>query len=154
MNTKTSIAANALHEAEIPVGAHLVTPRRGYTHHGIHVGKGEVVHYMGLSSALRRGPIAKVTLAQFAAGHPVSIQPEACAAYSPAEIAARACARLGEDRYSVLANNCEHFCSWCAHGVNRSPQVERIVALPRRIARAALQGLAAPFAAFERAQAA
>ena len=51
MNTMTSMAANALHQAQIPLGAHLVTPRCGYTHHGIHVGDGQVVHYMGLSSS-------------------------------------------------------------------------------------------------------
>jgi hypothetical protein len=28
----------------LPVGAHLLAPRRGYTHHGIHVGGGKVVH--------------------------------------------------------------------------------------------------------------
>lgn len=30
---------------EPPVGAHLVTPRRGYTHHGNYAGDGSVLHY-------------------------------------------------------------------------------------------------------------
>ena len=136
MNTMTSMAASSLHQADIPLGAHLVTPRRGYTHHGIYVGGEEVVHYMGLSSTLRRGPVAKVTLEQFASGHVVSIEPEAGAAYTALEIVARAQSRLGEDRYSVLSNNCEHFCAWCAHGVARSSQVDRLLAWPRRMAKA------------------
>ena len=34
-----------------PEGAHLVTPWMGYTHHGIHVGDGKVVHYGALMYA-------------------------------------------------------------------------------------------------------
>ena len=42
---------------EPPFGAHMVTPRRGYTHHGIYVGRNRVVQYGGLSHGLRRGPV-------------------------------------------------------------------------------------------------
>jgi len=140
----TSTAASTLPQADIPLGAHLVTPRCGYTHHGVYVGDGEVVHYMGLSSAWRRGPVAKVTLAQFASGHPVSIKPEAEAAYTPLEIVARAQARLGEDRYHVMSNNCEHFCAWCTYGVARSSQVDRFLAWPRRMAQAVRALLVGP----------
>jgi hypothetical protein len=38
-------------------GAHLVSPRRGYTHHGIYVGGGRVVQYGGLVQGLRRGSV-------------------------------------------------------------------------------------------------
>ena len=138
------MAASSLQEADIPLGSHLVTARRGYTHHGIYVGGGEVAHYMGLSSNLRRGPVVKVTLAQFASGHAVSIECEATASYTPIEIVARAQSRLGEDRYSVLSNNCEHFCSWCVHGVARSSQVDRLLGWPKRMARALLSALQAP----------
>jgi hypothetical protein len=136
MNTMTSVTASSLLQGDIPLGAHLVTPRRGYTHHGIYVGHGDVVHYMGLSSTLRGGPVVKVALEQFALGRPVSIESEAGATYTPHEIVARAQSRLGEDRYSVLGNNCEHFCAWCTHGVARSSQVDRFLALPRRMAQA------------------
>ena len=36
-----------------PLGSHVVTSRRGYTHHGIFVGDGRVVHYAGLSRGWR-----------------------------------------------------------------------------------------------------
>jgi hypothetical protein len=42
---------------DLAIGTHLVTSRRGYTHHGIYVGRGMVVHYAGLSRFLRSGPI-------------------------------------------------------------------------------------------------
>jgi lecithin:retinol acyltransferase len=45
-------------ELEPPLGAHLVTPRRAYTHHGIYVGLGRVVQYGGLSRGLGRGACA------------------------------------------------------------------------------------------------
>ena len=35
-------------DQEPPLGSHLVTPRRGYLHHGIYVGARKVVHYSGL----------------------------------------------------------------------------------------------------------
>jgi cell wall-associated NlpC family hydrolase len=43
-------------------GAPLVTLRRGYSHHGIYVGDGKVVHYAGLCRAWHRGPVEEVLL--------------------------------------------------------------------------------------------
>src|SRR5262249_53699920 len=105
---KTPQTTTATHEA-FPLGAHVVSPRRWYVHHGIYVGNGEVVHYQGLSSSLRRGPIAKVSLAVFGQGHPVRQQSNDDAVYTGTEVVERACSRLGEDAYDVLRNNCEHF---------------------------------------------
>jgi hypothetical protein len=36
--------------------------------------------------------------------------------------------RLGENRYHVLTNICEHFCEWCVHGGHRGYQVDEVVA--------------------------
>ena len=58
-------------EPGLPLGAHLVSLRRGYSHHGIHIGAGKVVHYAGFSSGLHRGPVEEVMLAEFAAGRAV-----------------------------------------------------------------------------------
>ncbi|HXD05787.1 MAG TPA: lecithin retinol acyltransferase family protein [Burkholderiaceae bacterium] len=110
---------------DFPLGAHLVTPRRWYTHHGIYVGAGQVVHYQGLCSSLRRGPVERVSLCEFAHGNPVRVHGETGVKYSDIEVVDRACSRLGEDAYHLLRNNCEHFCSWCLNGAARSPQVER-----------------------------
>jgi hypothetical protein len=111
-------------------GTHLVTLRRGYAHHGIYAGGGRVVHYGGLSRSLRRGPVEEVSLERFAAGRPVLIKPTANARYGSSEIVDRARSRLGEDRYRIASNNCEHFCAWCIDGEPRSEQVERLIATP------------------------
>ena len=39
--------------------------------------------------------------------------------------------RLGEKRYRLLTNNCEHFVEWCLHGVHRSFEVETALNFPR-----------------------
>lgn len=71
---------------EPPIGAHLVSPRHivspnlfSYTHHGIYVGDGRVVHYSGWSKPMTPGVIEEVTWEEFAAGNDVSIweHPEA-----------------------------------------------------------------------------
>jgi hypothetical protein len=47
----------------------------------------------------------------------------------------RARSRLGENRYDIFRNNCEHFCEWCLSGVSRSRQLE---SLPARLGAAAI----------------
>ena len=45
---------------------------------------------------------------------------------SPAErdlAVQRALSRVGERRYSLTSNNCEHFANWCATGIAISQQV-------------------------------
>jgi len=119
--------------SDFPLGAHLVTRRFGYTHHGIYVGGGRVVHYAGLSHVTRRGPVEEVSLEDFARRRRVLVRLEPCARYGAETIAARARSRLGEDRYGVIRNNCEHFCSWCVHDESRSAQVERVLSLLRPV---------------------
>jgi hypothetical protein len=65
------------YEREPPLGYHLVTPRRGYPHHGIYVGARKVVHYSGLAHGLRRGPVEEVPFARFACGHHVWMKSDA-----------------------------------------------------------------------------
>ncbi len=106
-------------------GTHLVPSRRGYTHHGIYVGHGMVVHYAGLSRLLQSGPVEEVPMRQFSMEHSVRIAGHCESLYSLQEIVRRARSRLGENKYHVLRNNCEHFCNWCVSGRSRSIQVER-----------------------------
>jgi Lecithin retinol acyltransferase len=118
---------------EPPMGAHLVTPRRGFLHHGIYVGDGKVVHYSGLSYRLRRGPVEEVSLAQFARGHGVWVRPSASSTFDLWEVIDRARSRVGENCYRLLTNNCEHFCEWCLRGEARSQQVEEMMGRLRRL---------------------
>jgi len=122
---------------EPPIGVQIVTPRRGYTHHGIYVGEGRVVQYGGLSRRWRRGPVEEVSIAQFAQGREIRIRLQESRHFDREEVIRRARLRLGENRYHPLTNNCEHFCEWCVCGEPRSYQVDELSA---RCARA-WQGL-------------
>ena len=115
--------ASASKPCAIPVGAHLTTPRRGFTHHGIHIGNGRVVHYPGSSRCFDTGPIREVSIDEFERGHGFAIAATP-SRYSGEQIVVRARSRIGEAAYSVTANNCEHFCHWCLSGAPRSEQVE------------------------------
>ena len=114
-----------------PEGAHLVTPWMGYTHHGIYVGDGKVVHYGALMYDLIRKPVEEVSLAAFAEGRPVYVVTHCEGSFDPAEIIRRARSRLGEKQYRLLSNNCEHFVEWCLHDRHRSFQVEIALEFPR-----------------------
>jgi hypothetical protein len=114
---------------EPPLGAHLTTSRWGYSHHGVYVGQGRVVHYSGFSGFWQCGPVEEVSLSRFANGHPVHVLDPLEPLYSPEEIVRRARSRLGENDYRLLTNNCEHFCNWCRSGVSRSEQVEKRLTL-------------------------
>lgn len=119
-------------EREPPLGSHVVTPRRGYLHHGIYVGGGKIVHYPGLAYGLRSDPVEEVSLACFARGRVVWARCAALSAFDPLEVVRRARSRVGEYGYRLLTNNCEHLCEWCLHGENRSYQVDGLLAQLRR----------------------
>jgi Lecithin retinol acyltransferase len=125
----------AAHE-EPPLGAHLVTPRFAYAHHGVYVGGGVVVHYSAFAKHWHRGPVEETSLTRFADGHPVWVRAGRPNGLHSAQIVGRAHSRLGENRYRFFSNNCEHFSEWCVNGEHRSPQVERLLAPLRCVSRA------------------
>ena len=84
-------AAWPLEAEPFPIGAHLITPRCGYTHHGIYIGSGRVVHYAGLSrAALTRRPVEEVSLTDFAGDCGVAVLRDSPLAFAPADVVARA----------------------------------------------------------------
>jgi Lecithin retinol acyltransferase len=127
-----SRAVRLLEDEEPPIGAHLVTPWHGFAHHGVYVGGGRVIHYNARVYRLKRRPVEETGMAEFAEGRPVFIVDHAEAPLDSPEVIRRARARLGEDRYHLLDNNCEHLVEWCLHGVARSFQVESALDFPQR----------------------
>lgn len=138
----------------IPVGAHVASPRRGYVHHGIYAGGGRVIHYAGFSLAYRRGPVEEVALDRFTRGRGLQVRVHVAPRYDGATAVARARTRLGENRYRLWSNNCEHFVEWCIAGTPRSAQVDAwrlrvrqswgtLIAPLTRLARPAVKLLAA-----------
>jgi len=123
---------------EPALGAHLITQRRGYEHHGIYAGHGMVIHYAGFAKSAHRGPVEEVSLHQFADGHELAVRPHPFPKFSGEETVRRARTRLGENCYRLLTNNCEHFCAWCLLGESRSEQVHTCLTHPRAGVRALL----------------
>lgn len=90
-----------------------------YEHHGIDCGDGEVIHYY------KGGEIATVTRTPsklFARGGRIFIKPRSVA-FLPHIVVQRAESRLGEQKYDLLTNNCEHFANWCKTGRNDCEQL-------------------------------
>lgn len=131
------------------IGDHIFVDRsvfgiKLYEHHGIYVGDDMVVHYNGLARGivfekscfeeilsnvvpLDKRNIAKVemtSLEEFASGDTWQIKEYANAPFSGQEVALRAKERIGEQKYNLLINNCEHFCSECIFGEHVSEQVQ------------------------------
>lgn len=52
--------------------------------------------------------------------------------YSPEETIQRAQSRLGEKKYNLALNNCEHFALWCKTGIRESHQAEAVLKLLER----------------------
>lgn len=121
---------------EPALGSHVVTPRRGYLHHGIYVGDGKVVRYSVFACGLRSGPVEEVSLARFTRGRALWVRGGAVTHFDRHEIVCRARSRISEHRYLLFTNDCEHVCEWCLHGEPRSLQIETLLDLPKRALRA------------------
>ena len=108
------------------IGDHLVTPRTGYTHHGLYLGNQQVIHYSG-KSAHDQGSIQLVTLEEFCDGKACRVRDYPFRVYGRKESVERAKQRLGEAHYSILFNNCEQFVAWCIMGFGYSEQINTVV---------------------------
>jgi Lecithin retinol acyltransferase len=131
-----------VYNEEPPLGSHLVSPRLCFAHHGIYVGGGRVIHYGGLGHRLLRGPVEEIPLARFTRGRRAWVRAHELPRFGCPDVIRRARSRVGENRYRVLSNNCEHFCEWCLQGEQRSYQVESFRTMPKAAARSIRLGLA------------
>ena len=114
-----------------------------YSHHGIDVGDGTVVHARpdDFRAPFGGGRVERTSRAAFAVERPVRVVTEPAAAFAPEEIVARALEHVGRDGYCPVVDNCEHFATWCATGRRASRQVDlvvaRVVSVAGRVAAAA-----------------
>ncbi|MGH1397361.1 MAG: lecithin retinol acyltransferase family protein, partial [Trichormus sp.] len=77
-------------------------------HHGIDCGDGTVIHYDGKI-------ICRVSKKKFAKGEKIKVfQYEKCD--TSEVVVQRAISKLGEQKYDVVWNNCEHFAYYCKRG--------------------------------------
>jgi hypothetical protein len=125
-------SVRALAPGEVPeLGAHLVTPWLGFAHHGIYAGDGRVLQYGALLYDIIRRPVEEVSMQDFHEGRGVFVVEHGEPCFAADEVLRRARSRLGEKRYKLFSNNCEHFVEWCLHDVSRSFQAETALAYPR-----------------------
>jgi len=108
-------------------GDHIKAKRLGglYTHHGIDVGDGTVVHLDGDPFRRKHARVRRVPLEEFARGAQVKPVRHGDVARDPEETVGEAMLRLGEAGYDLFRNNCEHFARGCKSGEPKSHQVER-----------------------------
>ena len=135
----------------LKIGDHVFVDRsvlgiKLYEHRRIYVGDDMVVHYNGLAHEivlekscfeeilsnvvpLDKRNIAKVemtSLEEFASGDVLQVKKHADAPFSGQEVALRAKERIGEQKYNLIINNCEHFCNECVFGEHVSEQVQNV----------------------------
>lgn len=94
-----------------------------YQHHGIDCGDGTVIHYRKPSEV-----IEKTSLATFTRGNTIYVREYLegfC--FIPEVVVQRAHSRLGEQKYNLLFNNCEHFATWCKTGISDSKQIREFM---------------------------
>lgn len=89
-----------------------------YEHHGIDCGDGTIIHYRKVGEA----QVTRTTRSAFAQRQRIYVKPQPVA-FIPDVVVARAESRLGERRYDLFGNNCEHFATWCKTGQSESVQV-------------------------------
>ena len=95
-----------------------------YKHYGIDCGNASVIHYRKPSETIER-----TSLTTFARGNSVQVLRENSAQFCflPNIVVQRAESRLGERKYNLLFNNCEHFASWCKIGISESKQISNFL---------------------------
>ena len=94
-----------------------------YQHHGIDCGDGSVIHYRKPSEVVDR-----TSLEVFAKGQKIYVREYTegfC--FIPDVVVDRAKSRLGEKKYNLVYNNCEHFATWCKTGISDSKQVRDFI---------------------------
>ncbi len=122
-------------------GDHIFVHCLGYSHHGIDLGNGRVIHFdfhpwQSLTRKLaktREPKICEADISEFAQGRPLVVRN-----YPTCDdvgvVIERAESRLADKGYHLFNNNCEHFAIWCKTGKSHSTQVHDLVNAARPIA--------------------
>lgn len=103
------------------IGAHLVTKRELYKHHGLYMGSGMVIEYS------RSKGVQIVNIEEFRENCSIEEFVHSDAIYDGETVIKRALSRVGENKYNLVFNNCEHFCNWSITGVAQSEQVQDVI---------------------------
>lgn len=116
INAPNNLTLTGKIKQEYELADHLFIRRGPYTHHGIYIGDGQVIHYSPSGTDMIE--IHPVDLEEFADGHTVYClsRNQSPLTYTPREAVDRAWERVGEENYNLIINNCEQFVRWCRCG--------------------------------------
>lgn len=87
---------------------HLKVKRLGYSHHALSISEYEVIHYQD-------GEVKFESIENFAKGAVIHVV-DTPRLYKKDEVITRAYSKLGERKYNLIFNNCEHFVRWALNG--------------------------------------
>jgi hypothetical protein len=111
----------------LPTAEHILCVRwfGAYLHHGVYVGGDTVVHYTGTPGNKTDAAVKSTPLDEFSEGGTIHrvVHSDGLPAR---ETIRRARSRVGEQKYDLVSNNCEHFARWCKTGEHRSEQTDGI----------------------------
>jgi len=99
---------------------HIYVSHRAYTHHGIDIGDGTVVHRTRAT-----GRVTRISFAEFAGNRVVHHFPTPVADDADT-VVGRALSSVDTPGYCLVRGNCEHFATWCKTGRSHSSQVSRV----------------------------
>lgn len=98
-----------------------------YSHHGIDMGDGTVVHFSGEPLQVHKACVVRDSMEDFLAGGVCKVVEHPSDCHDAEEVVARALALVGTRGYGLWTNNCEHFACYCKTGMKRSSQVRRVL---------------------------
>ena len=109
----------------------IVFQRELYKHYAVNVGNGKIVHITSAegvgqfccSSISNKAVVKKENFQDFyQEGENVYVERHKKTPLPTKEIVERAESKVGEEGYSLLWRNCEHFAHWCRYGEGESIQ--------------------------------
>ncbi|MCY9545471.1 lecithin retinol acyltransferase family protein [Lysinibacillus xylanilyticus] len=95
-------------DSKIKRAQHLKVNRFGYSHHALSIDRCEVIHYQDFI-------VKTESIESFAKGADIHIL-DTPRLFTKDEVIARAYSKLGERKYNLIFNNCEHFVRWALNG--------------------------------------
>ncbi|XP_059159059.1 uncharacterized protein LOC131943066 [Physella acuta] len=107
-------------------------PRGWYTHWGVYEGNNSMIHVAGVfeESVLKHKAEIKredfYTVCDRDKAYSGNDMDKEWEPLKTADIIRRAKANIGQMRYDLLFNNCEHFAKWCRYGRKSSEQVNEV----------------------------
>lgn len=115
-------------------GDHIRVSRGVYTHHGLYFSDDEIIHFTGAENDniwnWKENKVITSTLQDFLRDGVLEVrgytEKEEGFLFSPEEIYQNALESLGNRKYNLFFNNCEHFANTCSLGKHSSKQIRRL----------------------------